>query len=61
MSRHLLLLVVFALAACTQPGPAPLVNSGSYDYTDQLRDAQGYPLPGWSNAIGPNGGGMGPL
>lgn len=48
------LLSLFALAACGNPpeGRPPLVNSGSYDWTDQLRGADGYPLPGWGNIVG---------
>ncbi len=55
--------LVLMLAACSDaamPRP-PLINSGSYDWTDQVRDAQGYPLPGWANSIGPNAGSSGPL
>jgi len=49
------------LGACsTEPmPPPPLINSGSYDWTDQVRDAQGYPLQGWGNIIGPNMGSEG--
>jgi hypothetical protein len=55
--------LTFMLAACGDAGMPrqPLVNSGSYDWTDQVRDAQGYPLPGWANAIGPAAGNGGPL
>jgi hypothetical protein len=27
------------------------INSGSYDWTDQVRDARGFPLPGWGDII----------
>ena len=50
MSRMIVLcgLAVF-LAACTNEGlpPRSIVNTGSYDWADQVKDAQGYPLPGW--------------
>jgi hypothetical protein len=64
MSRAILIAsLALMLAACSNAGMPrqPLINSGSYDWTDQVRDAQGYPLPGWANAIGPNAGGSGPL
>jgi hypothetical protein len=46
------------LVACTDPSAPrpPIINSGSYDWTDQVRDARGYPLQGWGNIISPNGG-----
>jgi hypothetical protein len=55
--------LALTLSACgEQQGPRPpLINSGSYDWTDQVRDARGYPLPGWANAIGPNAGSTGPF
>ena len=41
-----------ALLGCEDfPASRPVINSGSYDWTDQVRDARGYPLPGWGNAI----------
>ncbi len=46
-----------ALAGCAN-FPArnnPITNSG-YDWTDQVRDAQGNPLPGWGNAVAGGGG-----
>lgn len=50
----------FGLAACADfPADRPVINSGSYDWTDQVRDAQGFPLPGWGDAIAPDGGGTG--
>jgi hypothetical protein len=60
-SRAIVVGLLLTVAACAdQSGPPPpLINSGSYDWTDQARDARGYPLPGWANAIGPNAGGMG--
>ena len=33
------------------PASRPVINSGSYDWTDQVRDAQGFPAPGWGTAI----------
>jgi len=47
-------LAVF-LAACSSE-PRPIINTGSYDWADQVKDAQGYPLPGWGVAVSPNGG-----
>jgi len=63
MIQRLILIagLLAALAACEPPSGNPVVNSGSYDWTDQVRDARGYPLPGWSNAIGPNAGQGGPM
>jgi hypothetical protein len=56
----LLLPVLALLAACAGfPAKRPVINSGSYDWTDQLRDAQGFPLPGWETALYPDGGGTG--
>lgn len=60
MMSHAILLsgLALLLAACTDPSlpRQPLINSGSYDWTDQARDAQGYPLQGWGNIISPNSG-----
>ncbi len=41
------------VAACSDPplARAPLVNSGSYDWQDQLRGPDGYPLPGWGYVV----------
>ena len=25
----------------------PIINSASYDWTDEVRDARGFPVPGW--------------
>lgn len=45
------------LAGCQQSfGQGPVINSGSYDWTDQVRDARGFPLPGWGTALYPGGG-----
>jgi hypothetical protein len=41
------LAVFFALAACTEQGHPPLVNSGSYDWSDAYYGRNGYYLPGW--------------
>jgi hypothetical protein len=54
MLRTVLLLgYALALAGCQTQGP--VINSGSYDWTDQVRDAQGFPLPGWGSVIYPGG------
>jgi hypothetical protein len=42
------LIVFFALAACTEQGHPPLINSGSYDWTDGYHGPNGYYLPGWN-------------
>jgi hypothetical protein len=42
------------LAGC-QNAQGTVINSGSYDWTDQVRDAQGFPLPGWGSVIYPGG------
>jgi hypothetical protein len=34
-----------------------VINSGSYDWTDQVRDAHGFPLPGSGTAIFSSGAG----
>lgn len=53
-------LAAIGLAACADfPAKRPVINSGSYDWTDQVRDAQGFPLPGWGTALYPEGGGTG--
>jgi hypothetical protein len=39
------------------PAHGPVINSGSYDWTDQVRDARGFPLPGWGTAIFSSGAG----
>ena len=50
-------LLALALVCCTLvgcegfPASRPVINSGSYDWTDQVRDARGFPLPGWGNAV----------
>jgi hypothetical protein len=54
----LLLGYALLLAGCqSYSGPNPVINSGSYDWTDQVRDAQGFPLPGWGSVIMPGGNG----
>jgi hypothetical protein len=46
------------LAGCDNfPAKGPVINSGSYDWTDQVRDAHGFPLPGWGTAIFSSGAG----
>jgi hypothetical protein len=41
-------LVALALVTgCAEPGHPPLVNSGSYDWSDAYRGPNGYPLPGY--------------
>jgi len=58
MTLRIALLLGYALllAGCQEP-PArnPVINSGSYDWTDQVRDARGFPLPGWGSVIMPGG------
>lgn len=53
----LVLICCGMLGGCADfPASRPVINSGSYDWTDQVRDAQGFPLPGWGTAImGGNG------
>lgn len=53
MSFRVLLLAFCcgALVGCGDFGHGIQINSGSYDWTDQVKDAHGYPLPGWGNAI----------
>lgn len=58
MTCRLLLLAAYCclLAACEGfPARGPAINSGSYDWTDQVRDARGFPLPGWGTALYPMG------
>ena len=45
--------LVLMLAGC---GTGPIINSGSYDWTDQVRGPDGNPLPGWGGIIEPSGG-----
>lgn len=53
----LLGLVCCVLSACEGlPASRPVINSGSYDWTDQVRDARGFPLPGWGTAVFGGGG-----
>jgi len=42
------LTVLLALAACTEQGHPPLINSGSYDWTDGYYGPNGHYLPGWN-------------
>lgn len=57
MLRTVLLLgYAVLLVGCQNAAPNP-VNSGSYDWTDQVRDAKGFPLPGWGSVIMPSGNG----
>ena len=59
MSRTIVFggLAVFLAACSNEPlPPRPIINTGSYDWADQVKDARGYPLPGWGVAISPNGG-----
>jgi hypothetical protein len=50
-------LILLALTCCTLFGcqdgfgQGIQINSGSYDWTDQVRDARGFPLPGWGDVI----------
>ena len=54
----LLFAYVLLIAGCENfPAHGPVINSGSYDWTDQVRDARGFPLPGWGTAIFSSGGG----
>lgn len=55
MLRTMLLLGYGLLLAGCQNAQGPVINSGSYDWTDQVRDAQGFPLPGWGSVIYPGG------
>ncbi len=53
-----LVFLAVTLAGCAGfPAKGPVVNSGSYDWTDQVRDAQGWPLPGWASTVYQIGGG----
>jgi hypothetical protein len=59
MKSQLALLSAYVLliAGCENfPAQGPVINSGSYDWTDQVRDARGFPLPGWGTAIFSGGG-----
>ncbi|HEX3971908.1 MAG TPA: hypothetical protein VHX19_11325 [Stellaceae bacterium] len=37
------------------------INSGSYDWTDQVRDARGFPQGGWGDIIQDGGGSTGSM
>ncbi|HEY3917379.1 MAG TPA: hypothetical protein VGL83_06285 [Stellaceae bacterium] len=50
-----------ALMGCQGFGQGPQINSGSYDWTDQVRDARGFPLPGWGDIIQGGGGDSGSM
>lgn len=58
MVERLLLLVLssWMLTGCQGFGQGPQINSSSYDWTDQVRDARGFPLPGWGDIIQGTGG-----
>jgi len=54
----LLLAYALLLVGCENSPPrGSVINSGSYDWTDQVRDARGFPLPGWGSIIMPSGNG----
>jgi hypothetical protein len=58
MLRTMLLLgYALLLGGCQNSPQGPVINSGSYNWTDQVRDAQGFPLPGWGSVIMPSGNG----
>jgi len=53
----LLGLIGCALVGCAgEFGRGVQLNTGSYDWTDQVRDARGFPLPGWGDIIQSGGG-----
>ena len=59
-------LVLLGLTCCTlfgcgDFGQGTPINSGSYDWTDQVRDARGFPLPGWGDVIMGGGGSAGSM
>jgi hypothetical protein len=59
MMLRMIVLLGYALllVGCENfPARSPVINSGSYDWTDQVRDARGFPLPGWGSVIMPGGG-----
>ncbi|GEM_PF-6847320 len=48
----LVALVSCALLGCEGfPASRPVIHSGSYDWTDEVRGPQGFPLPGWGTAV----------
>ena len=66
MIRLVLLgLTCSTLLACQNSGQGfgqgTQINSGSYDWTDQVRDARGFPLPGWGDVIQGGGGSSGSM
>jgi hypothetical protein len=57
----LLALCCGSLMGCGDFGHGIQLNSGSYDWTDQVRDARGFPLPGWGDVIQGGGGTSAPM
>jgi len=58
MLRAMILLgCALLLVGCDNAARGPVINSASYDWTDQVRDAHGFPLPGWGSVIMPGGNG----
>ena len=62
MTRLFLLgLTCCTLLGCDGFGQGMQLNTGSYDWTDQVRDARGFPLPGWGDIIQGGGGDSGAM
>ena len=62
MMRLLLLgLTCCTLLGCGGFGHGTQLNTGSYDWADQVRDARGFPLPGWGDIIQGGGGDSGAM
>ena len=62
MCRLFLLgLTCCTLLGCQGFGQGPQINSGSYDWTDQVRDARGFPQGGWGDIIQGGGGNAGSM
>lgn len=61
----LLALTCGALLGCVDSsqsfGHGIQINSGSYDWTDQVRDAHGFPQGGWGDIIQGGGGSTGSM
>jgi hypothetical protein len=61
----LLGLTCLPLLACQNGGQGfgqgMQINSGSYDWTDQVRDARGFPQGGWGDIIQGGGGNAGSM